>query len=168
MYNENVTNDAMMKIKNSVDLSKIGGNIVLIERIINRFIQGENEPNDRYKSLRLFQFSAPFTEDENYPFKYFNILEHKDVWIEQLKGYMNHADTEAAAIKGEVLPKIFYHILYQYNMIAENTHWISDGARVNVQKIHDLEMPSSYFYELRDLINGLEIPGEAKEESDAI
>ena len=41
-------------------------------------------------------------------------------------------------------------------MIMENAHWISNEAKANVQKIHDLEMPSSYFYELRDLINNLE------------
>jgi hypothetical protein len=41
-------------------------------------------------------------------------------------------------------------------MIKENTHQISDEAKINVQKIHDLEMPSSYFYELKDLINSLE------------
>jgi hypothetical protein len=40
-------------------------------------------------------------------------------------------------------------------MIKENTHQISDEAKINVQKIHDLEMPSSYFYELRELINSL-------------
>jgi hypothetical protein len=40
-------------------------------------------------------------------------------------------------------------------MIKENTHWISEPAKELVQKIHDLEMPSSYFYELKDLINSL-------------
>ena len=40
-------------------------------------------------------------------------------------------------------------------MIKENTHWISEEAKAEVQKIHDLEVSSSYFYELRDLINSL-------------
>mgnify|MGYP006988383097 CR=1 FL=1 len=68
---------------------------------------------------------------------------------------MNAEKTEEWAFKTNILPKQFYHILYQYYMIIENTHWISDSAKVDVQKIHDLEMPSSYFYELRDLINSL-------------
>jgi hypothetical protein len=40
-------------------------------------------------------------------------------------------------------------------MVLENAHFISDEAKVDVQKIHDLEMPSNYFYELRDKINRL-------------
>ena len=40
-------------------------------------------------------------------------------------------------------------------MITEGVHFISEAAMVDVQKIHDLEMPSSYFYTIRDLINGL-------------
>lgn len=123
--------------------------------LIDRFCRGKNMPSDAFKSLYIYQLSAPFIEDENYPFKDFNILEHKDVWVKQLKGYMNHPATEEMAMKGDILPKNFYHILYQYNMIVENAHWISDEARANVQKIHDLEMPSSYFYELRELINSL-------------
>jgi hypothetical protein len=54
-----------------------------------------------------------------------------------------------------MLPKQFYQLLYQYYMIKENTHWISEEAKAEVQKIHDLEMPSSYFEELRALINSL-------------
>ena len=129
--------------------------IPFFRMIMDSFICGENEADDHYKASYIYQLSAPFIEDENYPFKDFNILEHKDVWVEQLRGYMNHPATEEMAMKGDVLPKTFYHILYQYNMIVENVHLISDEARVNVQKIHDLEMPSSYFYELRELINNL-------------
>lgn len=124
--------------------------------ILNHFIEGKNQPTDFYKSCFLYQTSNGFFEgDENYPFEYFNILEHKEVWIEQLKGYMNHLETEELALKRDTLYKTFYHILYQYHMIVEDTHWISDEAKVDVQKIHDYEMPSSYFYELRDKINSL-------------
>lgn len=130
--------------------------IPFVKMVIDSFINGKNKPNDHFKSMYIYQQSASFFEDENYPFKDFNILEHKAVWIEQLKGYMNYPATEEMATKEDILPKNFYHILYQYNMIVENAHWISDEARVNVQKIHDLEMPSSYFYELRELINNLE------------
>jgi hypothetical protein len=40
-------------------------------------------------------------------------------------------------------------------MITEDVHFISEAAMVDVQKIHDLEMPASYFYELKEMINSL-------------
>lgn len=124
--------------------------------IVQHFTEGKNQPDDAYKSTYLFQLSCGFFEgDESYPFKHFNILEHKKVWIEQLKGYMNHSTTEQFALKGETLNKTFYHVLYQYYMIVENTHFISEEAKVDVQKIHDYKMPTSYFYELKDKINNL-------------
>ena len=123
--------------------------------ILNHFMMGKNAPDDRFKALFVYQLSAPFMNDENYPFNFFNILNYKQVWITQLKAYINLEKTETWATKIETLPKWFYHILYQYYMITENTHFISDEAKAEVQKIHDLEMPSSYFYELRDLINSL-------------
>ena len=123
--------------------------------IIKTFIEGRNEPTDSYKALFLYQLSKGFQNCEDYPLNDFNILEHKTVWIEQLKNYMNLDATVEFATNRDYLPKKFYHILYQYNMIVEDVHFISDAAKVNVQKIHDLEMPSSYFYELRDLINSL-------------
>lgn len=123
--------------------------------ILNHFMMGKNAPDDRFKALFVYQLSAPFIDDENYPFNFFNILNHKQVWIAQLKGFINLEKTEAWATKTEVLPKWFYHIVYQYQMILENTHFISEEAKVDVQKIHDFEMPSSYFYELRDMINSL-------------
>lgn len=122
---------------------------------IKTFVEGRNSPSDSGKAWVLYQLSREFQNDADYPFNDFSILEHKPVWIEHLKNYMNLDSTEQNAIKRDILPKKFYHLLYQYNMIIEDTVWISDEARVNVQKIHDLEMPSSYFYELRDLINGL-------------
>ena len=126
------------------------------QNIINFFIEGRNQDDDFYKSCFLYQLSGGFRDDENYPFKDFNILDHKEVWIKQLKGYMNLPKTEEKALKGDILPKTFYHILYQYYMITENVHFISEEAKVDVQKIHDFEMPSSYFYELRDKINSLD------------
>lgn len=116
---------------------------------------GKNKADDKFRALYLYQLSAPFIEDENYPFNFFNILEHKKVWIEQLKGYINLPKVEEWGTRYETLPKQFYHLLYQYYMITEGVHFISEAAMVDVQKIHDLEMPSSYFYTLRDLINGL-------------
>lgn len=123
--------------------------------IINSFMAGRNAPTDAHKALFLYQESRGFYNDSDYPFNNFCILEHQKVWIEHLKNYMNLESTEQSAIKADILPKKFYHILYQYHMISENTHWISDAAKVDVQKMHDLEMPSSYFYELRNLINSL-------------
>ncbi len=129
--------------------------IPFYNRMIARFAEGKNNADNGFKALYLYQLSYPFIDDTAYPFKHFNIFEHKQVWIAQLKGYINLEKTEQLATKEELLPKQFYHLLYQYYMITENTHFISDEAKANVQKIHDLEMPSNYFYELRDLINGL-------------
>lgn len=123
--------------------------------IIKHFVEGRNVEADIFKALFLFQLSAPFINDTDYPFNDFNIMEHKEVWVKWLKAYMNAEKTEQWANKTDILPKQFYHILYQYHMITENVHFISDKAKVDVQKIHDFEMPSSYFYELRDKINSL-------------
>lgn len=125
------------------------------KKIVERFTEGKSRDEDFFKSCYLYQTSCGFFDDEAYPFNDFNIFEHRKVWIRQLKGFMSLDTTESEALKGEMLPKHFYHILYQYYMIIENTHRISDEAKANVQKIHDLEMPSSYFCELRDLVNTL-------------
>ena len=130
--------------------------IAFLQTLINHFIEGKGQHNDPYKSKYIYQISAGFHDDRDYPFKDFNILDHKQVWIKKLKGYMNHPETEKFALASGSLNKTFYHILYQYYMIVENTHFISEEAKTDVQKIHDFEMSSRYFYELRDLINGLE------------
>jgi hypothetical protein len=126
-------------------------------RRIDSFVQGKNEPTDSYKALIFYQLSSGFEQDPDYIFGFFNILEHKKVWADHLKNYMNQESTEKFAHTYDNLHKKFYHILYQYYMITEDTHFISDEARANVQKIHDLEMPASYFYELKEMINSLEI-----------
>lgn len=122
---------------------------------IQSFIQDKNDPADANKAQVFYQLSCAFYNDPKYPFNDFNILRHKEVWIKHLKNYMNLTEVEYYATTTSVLPKLFYHILYQYHMIIENVHFISEDSKVKVQKIHDLEMPSSYFYELRDLINSL-------------
>lgn len=123
--------------------------------IIDHFIKGSHIRPDPYKAYMIYQLSAGFNKDNNYVFQHFNILEHVSIWKEWLKAYMNDSQIEQDACKLDILPKKFYGILYQYYMIKENTHWISEEARAKVQKIHDLEMPSSYFEELRALINSL-------------
>ena len=72
-----------------------------------------------------------------------------------LKAYINSEQANNLVLDVEVLPKVFYHLLYQYYMIKENTHWISDEAKKEVQKIHDLEVPAEYFEHLKELINSL-------------
>ena len=124
-------------------------------RRIRSFIQGQNEPTDSYKALIFYQLSSGFQEDPEYIFGFFDILKYKKVWADHLKNYMSLESTEKFAHTYDNLHKKFYHILYQYYMITEDTHFISDEARAKVQKIHDLEMPNSYFYELRELINRL-------------
>lgn len=127
---------------------------VELERI-NNFTRKRYIHENPNKALYLYQMSREFHRNEkDFPI-YFNILSHKDVWIETLQSYINLITTEITALQTDILPKKFYHLLYQYHMIKENAHWISDEAKENVQKIHDLEMPSNYFYELRNLINTL-------------
>ena len=124
-------------------------------KMINDFILGKGIGRESFKVFFLYQLSSPFINEENYPFNFFNILKYKSVWTEYLKAFINLEKAENLSQKADVLPKQFYHILYQYYMITENVHFISDEAKAQVQRIHDYEMPSSYFYELRDLINSL-------------
>lgn len=125
------------------------------KKLIEIFMRGKEIKYDPFMALHLYQLSAPFREGSNYPFAHFNIAEHGEVWKRFLKAYINSEIAEQEAIRSDILPKNFYHILYQYYMIIEDTHWISNEAKVNVQKIHDLKMPSAYFYELRNLIDSL-------------
>lgn len=130
--------------------------IKFFRNFISHFINGKNCPEDSFKSKSLYQLSSGFhTNIANYPFSDFNILEHKKVWIKQLKDYINLVETKDVALKKEILDKRFYHLLYQYYMIVENTHLLSEVAMAEIQKIHDYEMPSEFFYELHDRINNL-------------
>ncbi len=130
--------------------------ISLNKAIIQHFLQKEKVQVDPFKALSLFQESVGFfPDDPEYIFRDFNILEHKAVWILWLKAFINSEEAKTMAQRSEILDKRFYYLLYQYHMIKENAHWISEEAMVNVQKIHDLEMPSSYFEELKSLINSL-------------
>lgn len=130
--------------------------IPAFRRMLARFGEGKYSTYSSTPHIirTLYQLSREF-HDSNFPFNDFSIFENKQEWIACLKRYMSASENEEYALKNDILPKDFYHILYQYNMIIEDTVWISGKAKVNVQKIHDLEMPSSYFYELRDLINSL-------------
>ena len=129
--------------------------IEFYQTILKHFVNGQNITADPFNGLYLYQLSMGFIMEEEYPFKWFNILEHKEIWLKWVKAYVNAKFTETWATEIKTLPKQFYHLLYQYYMIKENTHWISEEAKAEVQKIHDLEMPSSYFEELRALINSL-------------
>jgi hypothetical protein len=130
--------------------------IPLTKTIISHFTREDQVHVDPFKALHLYQNSSGFfAEDAGYVFKDFNILNHKVVWSLWLKAYINSEQATSLAAGSEILNKQFYHLLYQYYMIKEDTHWISDEAKAKVQKIHDLEMPSSYFEELKALINSL-------------
>lgn len=131
-------------------------NYPFYSRLVDNFKKGRNADGDPYKALFLYQTSKGFHEDAAYPFN-FNILQYKDIWIKCLKTYINKPEVEQSALKSGVLPKKFYHLLYQFVMITEDTHFISDEAKAKVQKIHDCQVPSDYFYELKELINSLEV-----------
>lgn len=122
---------------------------------IKYFISGEHLKANEYNAIYLYQLSNGFMHGEDYPFESFNILDHKEIWVKWLQHYLNSDKIEQMAIKKDVLPKHFYHILYQYYMIKENMHWISEESKEEVQKIHDLDIPSTYFYTLKELINSL-------------
>lgn len=130
-------------------------NYPFYNRLVGSFTKGRNADGDPYKALFLYQMSKGFHEDPNYPFD-FNVLEYKPILAKCLQTYINLPRVEQGAKKTPKLSKKFYHLLYQYYMLTEDTHFISAEAKAQVQKIHDLETPSSYFYELRELINGLE------------
>jgi hypothetical protein len=123
-------------------------------RLVDNFKKGRNADGDPYKALFLYQMSKGFHEDSEYPFD-FDILQYKDIWAKCLKTYINKPEVEQSALKSGSLPKKFYHLLYQFVMITENTHFISDREKAIVQKIHDHQMPSDYFYVLKNLINDL-------------
>lgn len=127
------------------------------KRRIQSFIEGKNMPTDSYKALIFYQLSAGFQEDESYIFNDFNILEHKKVWAQHLKNYINLPSTEEFAMSFDNLHKKFYHLLYQYYMITEDKHFISPEAKAQVQKIHDLEVPNTEFFGLKALINSIEL-----------
>ena len=110
--------------------------------------------DDFYASWGLFQLSNGFHAGPDYELSDFNIFDHKDTWISCLKGYINSIDHDEIASK-TILPKWYYQYVYQYYMIKENQHYISEEAKAEVQKIHDLEVPGSYIYHIKDLINSL-------------
>lgn len=130
-------------------------NYPFYNRLVGSFTKGRNADGDPYKALFLYQMSKGFHDDPNYPFD-FNVLEYKPILAKCLQTYINKPTVEQEAVKTANLSKKFYHLLYQYYMITEEVHFISAEAKAQVQKIHDLEMPSSFFHELRELINGLE------------
>lgn len=123
--------------------------------LIRHFKTNDKIKPDYYQALFMYQLSEGFHNSEEYIFKDFNILEHVETWKLWLKAYVNSKAIEEQVKKDSRIIKWCYHLLYQYYMIKENTHWISEEAKAEVQKIHDLEVPSSYFYELQDLINSL-------------
>lgn len=137
----------------------IGGiatrNYAFYSKVVDNFTKGRNADGDPYKALFLYQMSKGFHEDPEYPFD-FDILQYKPILAKCLQTYMNIPRVEQDAMKTANLSKKFYHLLYQYYMIVEDEHFISDEAKAQVQKIHDLEMPSSYFYDLKNMINSLE------------
>ena len=129
--------------------------ISFYKNIIRQFKEGQIIHFDYFKALFIYQLSSGFFDDEGYIFKDFNILEHQVVWKKWLKAYVNSEAISNRILKDSRIQKWCYHLLYQYYMIKENTHRLSEEAMSEVQKIHDLERPSSSFEELKALINSL-------------
>lgn len=128
-----------------------------LDENISMFCKCTADTYNPFSACVLYMLSNGFHESElNYPFRYFNLLNHPDAILHSIQTYLNNYNVVELE-KNSYLPKQFYHIVYQYYMILENTHWISDEGREIVQKIHDFQMPASYFYELKDLVNNLSI-----------
>ena len=153
---DNCRDTDYMYIKEENEVSDEKGRTVRFQNfIIESFIRTKDIKSDPCKSWLLYQVTTGFHEEDDYPFK-FDIRDYKDQWIKHLQAYLNDADVERRYTeRGEILPKEMYHFEYQYHMILENKLWLDGEAKDVVQKIHDLEMPVSYFYELRDKINAL-------------
>ena len=121
-------------------------------RLLN-FAHHPRYSQDLFVGQYIYQYSQGFHPDEEYPFKWFNIFDHKERWLASLK---NSLDKQMLSLNlDEALPKHFYHYLYQYYMIVENTHRISAEALAEVQKIHDLQVKGDYVYHLKELIDSL-------------
>ena len=132
--------------------------IVFLQQIMEEYTQGRNHQKDSYKALFIYQLSCGFHCDIDYPFKSFNIFDHRDIWISHLQAYMRTLRIQHISAQ-KILPKEYYHLLYQYYMIVENAHYISAESLAEVQKIHDLEVPGFEIYRIQELINSLIITG---------
>ena len=148
----------MLKLANfrDSDLIELGDySKAFIVKALPNFIAKNICPGDAFFGRHLFQYSNEFhIGHKEYPYKDFNIFDYKETWISCLKSYIAFLDLNLNKNTTH-LPKHLWNALYQYYMIKENTHWISEEAKAEVQKIHDLEMPTSYFEELKALINSL-------------
>jgi hypothetical protein len=71
--------------------------IPFYKAVISNFIRGTHVRQDPYNALYLYQLSTEFREEADYPFGYFNILNHKEVWKEWLKAYINAENIEQKA-----------------------------------------------------------------------
>jgi hypothetical protein len=122
--------------------------------IIKQFKLGAISTRDFYAAWGLFQLSNGFHDELDYPFADFDIFNYKEIWIKCLVTYFKSLNITKIA-QQYVLPKYYYQYLYQYYMIKENQHYISAEAKAEVQKIHDLEVPGSYIYRIKELIDSL-------------
>lgn len=138
-----------------ITLSEGSKKLRIHEKMIENFMKGKNYPGDSYKGRVLYQLSNGFYADSaEAPFPHFNILEHKENWIQCIKSRFAFYDIDTIA-QLEILPKYFYHFIYQYYMIKENTHYISEEGKSIVQKVHDLEKPGYFIYIINDMIKEL-------------
>lgn len=102
-----------------------------------------------------YQYSKCFHPEEDWPITW-DIRDYKEDWIKMLKNHINSEEAITQYIKGKTfIDKKFYNIAYQYFMIRDNTVYLEGESKQIVQKIHDRQMPISYFYEMRELINAL-------------
>ena len=102
-----------------------------------------------------YQFSSCFQPDD-FPIKW-DIRDNKEAWKTLLKQHISNQKAVDKYINPSegLCKKPLYNIAYQYFMIVDDAVWLSGEHKQIVQKIHDLEMPSDYFYELKEKILAL-------------
>ena len=145
----------MLNLSNCRDKDHlVTANMSRLPGYIKLFTAGHINPADSYRPTYLYQLSNKYHLESDYPFSDFDIFDYKDVWINCLKSYINNLNIIYIS-KLKTLPKHYYHFVYQYYMIKENQHYISEEAKAEVQKIHDLEVPGSYIYKIKELIDSL-------------
>lgn len=119
------------------------------------FLKGDEEKTtDSFVFFTLYQFSQGWRPD--FPVK-FEMLDFKKKWIKLLQHFVNSEEATKRMLTGGKATKVFYHIAYQYYILKENTYQISEEGLSLVQHIHDFGMEEKDFFELKNMVNSLEV-----------
>lgn len=90
-------------------------------------------------ALYLYQYSNELHPESNV--RLFSLLECKEQWKEALFCFVK----TLPELTESTIPKKYYNIVYQYYIIQNNSFNLREEQMENVQKIHDSEMPTSFW-----------------------